>query len=64
VEASFEISHLMAKHSKPFSDGEFLKTVMLKAVPGLFQDFNNKDKIFQRIQQLQLSRNTMKERIF
>ncbi|XP_025203226.1 zinc finger BED domain-containing protein 5-like [Melanaphis sacchari] len=63
TEASFEISHLIAKHSKPFCEGEFLKTVMLKAAPSLFQDFNNKDKILQRIQELQLSRNTIKERI-
>ncbi|XP_050532646.1 zinc finger BED domain-containing protein 5-like [Daktulosphaira vitifoliae] len=63
TEASFEISHLIAKHSKPFCEGEFLKTVMLKAAPSLFQDFNNKDKILQRIQELQLSRNTVKERI-
>lgn len=36
---------------------------MLKAAPSLFQGFNNKDKILQRIQELQLSRNTVKERI-
>ncbi|KAE9536184.1 hypothetical protein AGLY_007407 [Aphis glycines] len=42
---------------------EFLKTVILKAAPSLFQDFNNKDKILQRIQELQLSRNSVKERI-
>lgn len=63
TKASFEISHMMAKQSKAFCDGEFIKTVMLKAAPSLFQDFNNKDRIIQRIQELQLSRNTVKDRI-
>lgn len=63
TEASFEISHLIAKHSKPFCDGEFLKIVTLKAAPSLFQDFNNKEKMLQRIRELQLSRNTIKEKI-
>lgn len=49
--------HLAAKHSKPLSDGEFLKMVMLKAAPSLCQDLNNKEKI----KELQLSRNTIKE---
>lgn len=63
TEASFEISHLIAKYSKPFYEGEFLKTIMLKASSSLYQDFNNKDIILQRIQDIQLSRNTVKERI-
>lgn len=63
TEASFKISHLIAKRSKPFSDGEYIKTIMLQAAPGLFQDFNNKEQIIQRIKELQLSRNTVKDRI-
>ncbi|XP_055380766.1 zinc finger BED domain-containing protein 5-like [Condylostylus longicornis] len=63
TEASFEISYLITKHSKPFSDGTFIKTLMLKAASSLFQDFNNKEKILQRIQELQMSRNTIKQRI-
>jgi hypothetical protein len=63
IEASFKISHLITKHSKPFCEGKYLKTVLSKAAPSLFQDFNNNDKILQRIQELQLSRNTVKERI-
>ncbi|XP_055371976.1 zinc finger BED domain-containing protein 5-like [Condylostylus longicornis] len=63
TEASFEISYLIAKHSKPFSDGTFIKTLVLKAASSLFQDFNNKEKILQKIQELQMSRNTIKQRI-
>jgi len=32
VTASYTISHLIAKHSKPFTDGEFVKECLIKAV--------------------------------
>ncbi|GFX71206.1 general transcription factor II-I repeat domain-containing protein 2A [Trichonephila clavipes] len=50
-------------HGKPFQEGEFLKEVWLACAPSLFEDFDNKDKIIQRIKDVPLSRNTMKDRI-
>ena len=30
--ASYEVAHLIAKHGKPFSDGEFVKECLMKVV--------------------------------
>ena len=30
--ASYEVAHLIAKHGKPFSDGEFVKGCLIKVV--------------------------------
>ncbi|GFX99877.1 transposable element Tcb2 transposase [Trichonephila clavipes] len=40
-----------------------LKEAWLACAPSLFDDFDNKDKIIQRIKDVPLSRNTMKDRI-
>ncbi|MEE6518924.1 hypothetical protein FKM82_030246 [Ascaphus truei] len=61
--ASFEISLCIAKHGKPLSDGDFIKTAMLAVSNSLFHDFPNKDKIKQRISEMPLSRNTFKDRV-
>ncbi|MEE6511708.1 hypothetical protein FKM82_018407 [Ascaphus truei] len=61
--ASFEISLCIAKHGKPLSDGDFIKTAMLAVCNSLFHDFPNKDKIKQRISEMPLSRNTVKDRV-
>ncbi|GFX61230.1 general transcription factor II-I repeat domain-containing protein 2A [Trichonephila clavipes] len=50
-------------HGKPFQEGEFLKEAWLACAPSLFDDFDNKDKIIQRIKDVPLSRNTIKDRI-
>ncbi|GFV90438.1 general transcription factor II-I repeat domain-containing protein 2A [Trichonephila clavipes] len=42
---------------------EFLKEAWLACAPSLFDDFDNRDKIIQRIKGVPLSRNTMKYRI-
>ncbi|GFW64813.1 general transcription factor II-I repeat domain-containing protein 2A [Trichonephila clavipes] len=52
-----------AWHGKPFQEEEFLKESWLACAPSLFDDFDNKDKIIQRIKDVPLSRNTMKDRI-
>ncbi|GFX47447.1 general transcription factor II-I repeat domain-containing protein 2A [Trichonephila clavipes] len=62
--ASYSAANAIAKHSKPFQEGEFLKEAWLACVPSLFDDFDNKDKIIQRIKDVPLSRNTIKDRIF
>ncbi|XP_066461121.1 general transcription factor II-I repeat domain-containing protein 2B-like [Eleutherodactylus coqui] len=61
--ASFQISLCIAKHGKPLSDGEIIKTAMLSGSNSLFHDFPSKDKIIQRISEMPLSRNTVKNRV-
>lgn len=61
--ASFSVSHCIAQHGKPVSDGEYIKEVFLMTSNTLFQDFANKNEIIKRIQDLPISRNTVKERI-
>lgn len=63
IGASFVASNVIAKHGKPFSDGEFIKEAWLKCAPILFEDFENNEKIIQRIKDLSLARNTVKDRI-
>lgn len=61
--ASFSVSHCIAQHAKPVSDGEYIKEVFLMTSNTLFQDFANKNEITKRIQDLPTNRNTVKERI-
>ncbi|GFV04024.1 uncharacterized protein TNCV_916481 [Trichonephila clavipes] len=61
--ASYSAANAIARHGKPFQEGEFLKEAWLAWAPSLFDDFDNKDKIIQRIKDVPLSRNTMKDRI-
>ncbi|GFS82915.1 general transcription factor II-I repeat domain-containing protein 2A [Trichonephila clavipes] len=61
--ASYSAANAIAQHGKPFQEGEFLKEAWLACAPSLFDDFDNKDKIIQRIKDVALSRNTMKDRI-
>ncbi|GFT68081.1 general transcription factor II-I repeat domain-containing protein 2A [Trichonephila clavipes] len=61
--ASYSAANAITRHGKPFQKGEFLKEAWLACVPSLFDDFDNKDKIIQRIKDVHLSRNTIKDRI-
>ncbi|GFX80134.1 general transcription factor II-I repeat domain-containing protein 2A [Trichonephila clavipes] len=61
--ASYSAANAIARQGKPFQEGEFLKEAWLACAPSLFDDFDNKDKIIQRIKDVPLSRNTMKDRI-
>ncbi|GFV97727.1 uncharacterized protein TNCV_2313121 [Trichonephila clavipes] len=61
ISASYSAANAIARHSKPFQEGEFLKEVWLACVPSLFDDFDNKHKIIQRIKDLSLSRSTIKD---
>ncbi|GBN32971.1 hypothetical protein AVEN_128552-1 [Araneus ventricosus] len=62
--ASYSAANVIARHSKPFQEGEFLKEAWLACAPSLFDDFDNKDKKIQRIKDtpLETPRNTIKER--
>ena len=45
------------------SDGQFIKQAWLECAPVLFENFNEKEKIIQRIKEIPLSRSTVKIRI-
>ncbi|XP_065650666.1 general transcription factor II-I repeat domain-containing protein 2-like [Hydra vulgaris] len=57
VKASYNLAHLIAFHSRPFTDGEFIKNCLIKTAkilcPKKIKDFNN----------ISLSRNTVAERV-
>ncbi|GFX45024.1 general transcription factor II-I repeat domain-containing protein 2A [Trichonephila clavipes] len=61
--ASYSAANAIARHGKPFQDGVFLKEAWLACAPSLSDDFDNKAKIIQRIKDVPLPRNTMKDRI-
>ncbi|GFT24156.1 uncharacterized protein TNCV_2064021 [Trichonephila clavipes] len=61
--ASYLAANAIAGHCKPFQEGEFLKEAWLACAQSFFDDFTNKAKIIQRIKDVPLSRNTMKDRI-
>lgn len=63
VAASLEVSKIIAQHGKPLSDGDYIKECWIACAPHLFEDFPNKEKIMQRIKDMPLSRNTVKERV-
>ncbi|XP_039513051.1 general transcription factor II-I repeat domain-containing protein 2A-like [Pimephales promelas] len=45
TEASFRVSHLLAKHKKPFTDGELIKQAMDIIADTVCNDFKKKDDI-------------------
>jgi hypothetical protein len=57
VKASYIVSHMIASHTKPFTEGEFLKECMVQVADTLCPE---KKVLFQNIS---LSRNTVAERI-
>lgn len=61
--ASYVSALAIAKAGKPFTDGVFLKDAFSECAKELFKDFQNKDKIIQRIQDLPLSARTVQRRI-
>ncbi|GFX28769.1 uncharacterized protein TNCV_4250081 [Trichonephila clavipes] len=61
--ASYSAENAIARHGKLFQEGEFLKEAWLTCAPSLFDDFDNKDNIIQRIKDIPPSRNTIKDRI-
>ncbi|GFV12778.1 uncharacterized protein TNCV_1367481 [Trichonephila clavipes] len=61
--ASYSAANAIPRHGKPFQVGEFLKEAWLACAPSLFDDFDNKDEIIQRIKDIPLSRNAIKDRI-
>lgn len=60
--ASYRVSHVLAKHNKPFKDGNIVKEAFLEAADSLFDHFKNKTEIVDAIKGVQLSRNTATRR--
>uniref|UniRef100_A0A8C1NJA8 Uncharacterized protein n=1 Tax=Cyprinus carpio TaxID=7962 RepID=A0A8C1NJA8_CYPCA len=63
TEASFRVSHLLAKHKKPFTDGELYKEAMVAAADTLFKDLKNKEDITNAIESVPLGPATVARRV-
>ena len=60
--ASFVAAREIIKCGKPFIDGEYMKDSFIQISECLFSDFKNKTEIIQKIKDMPLSANTVKER--
>src|SRR6218665_1897661 len=63
TEASVNISWVLAKKQKPYSDGETIKLCFQESADSLFAEFKNKDEIKKQISNLQLSHQTVARRV-
>ena len=63
TEASFRVSKVIAQPSKPYEDGELIRTAFLEAANTLFDNFKNKAEIMSAIKSVQLSANTVMRRV-
>lgn len=62
---SYEVSHILAKHSKPYSDGEIIKKCIISAVERLTESLPDKFKKTQvsMAKNIPLSNNTVTRRV-
>lgn len=63
TETSFRVSHILAKHKKPFTDGELFKEAMAVTADTLFADLKNKEDIKARIKSVPLGAPTVARRV-
>ena len=63
TEASYEVASVIARHGKPFTDGEYIKDALLRVSETLFSDLKNKDEIVRRVKEVPLSDSTIRSRI-
>ncbi|XP_067133878.1 general transcription factor II-I repeat domain-containing protein 2-like [Centruroides vittatus] len=63
IAASFQFAHCISRQGKPLSEGEFVKQAFLECSATLFADFKEKDLIIKRINELPITRNTIKDRV-
>ena len=63
TEASYRIAHCIAKHGKPFTDGEFIKEAFLSCSDALFESLPNKETIKSRIKDIPTSARSVQRRI-
>lgn len=62
TEASFRVSHLLAKHKKPFTDGELIKETMAVTADTVCNHFQNKDDIKTELSSVPLGPATLTRR--
>ncbi|KAM3860423.1 SCAN domain-containing protein 3-like [Diretmus argenteus] len=62
TEASFRVSHLLAQHKKPFTDGELVKQAMTVTADTLFAGYKNKDEIAAAVSRVPLGPPTVTRR--
>ena len=63
TEASYKLALCIAKHGKPFTDGNFIKAAFLECSEVLFDGISNKDMIISRIKDMPVSPRTVERRI-
>ena len=63
TEVSFRISHLLAKHKKPFTYGDLFGEAMAITAETVFNRFKNKDDIKTAFRIVQLGPNTVARRV-
>ena len=63
TEASYNLASCIAKHGKPFTDGEYIKEAFLSCAETLFHNFPNRDTIKARIKDMPTSARTVQRRI-
>ena len=59
---SFQISNALLKKQKPFSDGPFIKEMILLTLKEVLKNHRDRDKILAEVESLQLSRQTVTRR--
>ena len=63
TEASYEIANCIAKHGKPFTDGEYIKKAFESTADVLFDGLPNKETIKSRIKEIPTSARTVQCRV-
>ena len=63
TEASLRISHLLAKHKKPFTDGDLIKEAMAITAETVFNNFKNKNDIRTALRGVPLGPATVTRRV-
>ena len=63
TEASYRIAHCIAKHGKPFTDGEYIKEAFLSCSDVLFENLPNKETIKSRIKDIPTSARSVQRRV-
>lgn len=61
--ASFCVAKVLAKHKKPYQDGEIMKQAFIEAGEAVFEGFKNKTEIMAAIKSIPLAANTIMRRV-
>lgn len=63
TEASYKVALCIAKHGKPFTDGDYIKEAFLDCSEMLFDGISNKNIIISKIKDMPVSARTVERRI-